>query len=92
MCTEATLRISLNSYLYLKLVKCYLSCYLLHFLFNKIRKQESGTGSARKQCVWGVMRSGEVAKTMYTHVSKWTNYKKNCEKQISAVYVLLYLW
>jgi hypothetical protein len=42
-----------------------LSYYLLCFLFNKIREQEGGTGSAWK---WG--RGGEVAQTMYTYVSK----------------------
>jgi hypothetical protein len=40
------------------------------FLFNKIREQEGGTGSARKQ--WG---RGEVARTMHTHVSKCKNNK-----------------
>jgi hypothetical protein len=46
-CMEAMLGISLYSYLYLKLAKTLcLSYYLLCFLFNKIRKQEGGTGSA----------------------------------------------
>jgi uncharacterized membrane protein len=37
MCMEATLGVSLYSYLYLKLAKIVcLSCYLLCFLFNKI--------------------------------------------------------
>jgi hypothetical protein len=37
-CMEATIGISLYSYLYLKLVKTLcLSCYLLCFLFNEIR-------------------------------------------------------
>jgi hypothetical protein len=44
---EAMLGISLYSYLYLKLAKMIcLSYYLLCFLFNKIREQEGGTGSA----------------------------------------------
>jgi hypothetical protein len=48
---EATLGLSLHSYLYLKLAKMLcLSYYLLCFLFNKIGEQEGGTGSARK---WG---------------------------------------
>jgi hypothetical protein len=48
-CMEAMLGISLYSYLYLKLAKTLcLSYYLLCFLFNKIREQEGGTGSARK--------------------------------------------
>jgi hypothetical protein len=56
-CLEATLVISLYSYLYLTLAKMLcLSYYLLHFLINKIEEQEGGTGSAWKQgvgCVWG---------------------------------------
>jgi hypothetical protein len=44
---EATLRISLYSYLYLKLAKMLcLSYYLLCFLFNKIREPKGQTGSA----------------------------------------------
>jgi hypothetical protein len=47
---EATLGISLCSYLYPKLAKTLcLSYYLLCFLFNKIREQKGGTGSALKQ-------------------------------------------
>jgi hypothetical protein len=50
-----------------------LSCYLLWFLFNKIRK-DGGTGSAGKL---GVGRGrGEVAQTIYTHVNKCKNDKK----------------
>jgi hypothetical protein len=65
MYMEAMLGISLYSYPYLKLAKTlYLSYYLLCFLFNKIREQESRTGSAQK---WG---EGEVAQTMYTLVGK----------------------
>jgi hypothetical protein len=64
MCMEAMLRISLCSYLNLKLAKMlHLSCYLLCFLFNKIREQEGGIGSAQKS------GGGEVAQTRYTHVS-----------------------
>jgi hypothetical protein len=68
-CMEAMLGISLYSYLYLKLAKplCF-SYYLLCFLFNKI-EEEGRTGSAWKQ--WG----GEVAQTVYTHVSKCKNDK-----------------
>jgi hypothetical protein len=64
MCMEATLRISLYSYLYLKLTitRC-LSYYLLCFLFNKSenkrveqilprsRNWEGGVGRWLKQCV-----------------------------------------
>jgi hypothetical protein len=41
-------RISLYSYLYLKLAKMLCLYYFLGFLFNKIREQEGGTGSAQK--------------------------------------------
>jgi hypothetical protein len=43
----------------------------LTFLFNKIREQEGGTGSAMKQ------RScrEEVAQTVYTHISKCKKVK-----------------
>jgi hypothetical protein len=59
MCMEAMLGISLYTYLYLKLAKTLcLSYYLLCFLFNKIGKQ---------------VRWGEVAQTMYTHMSKYKN-------------------
>jgi hypothetical protein len=48
-CMEATLGISLYSYLYLKLAKTLcLSYYLLCFLFNKIREQENRKGSVQK--------------------------------------------
>jgi hypothetical protein len=49
MCMEATLGISLYSYLYLKLAKmpCF-SYYLLCLFFSKIREQE-GTGSVWRQ-------------------------------------------
>jgi hypothetical protein len=48
-CMEATLGISLYSYLYLKLAKMLcLSYYLLCFLFNKIGEEEGRTGSAQK--------------------------------------------
>jgi hypothetical protein len=48
-CMEAMLGISLYSYLYLKLAKMIrLSYYLLCFLYNKIREQDGGKGSAQK--------------------------------------------
>jgi hypothetical protein len=48
-CMEAMLGISLYSYLYLKLAKMIrLSYYLLCFLYNKIREQDGGIGSAQK--------------------------------------------
>jgi hypothetical protein len=66
MCMEATLGISLCSYLYHKLAKTLcLSYYLLCFQFNKIGEQVLSRSS------------GEVAQTMYTHVSKCKNdFKK----------------
>jgi hypothetical protein len=42
----------------------------LMFVFNKIREQEGGTGSAQR---WGVR--GEVAQIIYTHVSMCKNDK-----------------
>jgi hypothetical protein len=60
-CMEATLGISLYSYLSLKLAKMIcLSYCLLCFLFNKIREQEGGTGSA-----WKVGGRGEVAQCLH---------------------------
>jgi hypothetical protein len=54
MCMEATLGISLYSYVYLPLAKLlWLSYYLLCFLFNKIGEQDGRTVSAWKWCVCG---------------------------------------
>jgi hypothetical protein len=65
---EAMLRISLYSYLYLKLAKMQcLSCYLLCFLFNKIREHEGEAGGLRVK----------LAHTMYTYVSKCKSDKKD---------------
>jgi hypothetical protein len=64
MCMVTILGISLYSYLYLKVAKMvHLSYYLLCFLFNKVGDQE------------GRMEGAEMAKTMYTHVSKCKNEK-----------------
>jgi hypothetical protein len=75
---EATLGISLYSYLYLKVAKTLcLSYYLFNFLFNKIGEEEGRTGSPWKQRVeegWEG-RGRLVAQTMYTHVSKCKNEK-----------------
>jgi hypothetical protein len=50
ICMEATLGISLYSFLYLKVAKILcLSYYLLCFLFYKIRKEEGGIGYTQKQ-------------------------------------------
>jgi hypothetical protein len=76
MCVEAMLGISLYSYLYHKLAKALcLSYYLLCFLFNKTVEQEGRTGSAQK---WEL---GEVAQTMYTHMSKCKNNKIKFKKK-----------
>jgi hypothetical protein len=85
MCMEARLGISLYSYLYLKLAKTLcLSYYLPYFLFNKIRKQEGRTGSA-----WNCQ--GEVAQTMYTHVSKCKNDKiKERTKKTQLIFSFRY--
>jgi hypothetical protein len=74
-CMESMLGISLDIYLYPNLAKTIcLSYYLLCFLFNKIREEEGRTGSAWKREFRGVVEE-EVAKTMYTHVSKYKNDK-----------------
>jgi hypothetical protein len=69
MCMEATLGISLYSYLYLKLEKMlYLSYYLLCFIFNKIR-EEVGTGSSWKRDEGGGRRGecgGSGPNNVYT--------------------------
>jgi hypothetical protein len=56
----------------------YFSYYLLCFLFNKIKKEECKTGSAWKL-------GGGVAKTMYTHVSKCKNDKKESKKTTEEI-------
>jgi hypothetical protein len=58
---EATLGISLYSYLYPKLAKtlCH-SYYLLSFLFNKIGEEEGRTGSAWNQRVAGESDTNNV--------------------------------
>jgi hypothetical protein len=72
---EAMLRISLYSYLYLKLAKILcLSYYCLYLLFNKIR-EEGRTGSAWKGGRLGGeggdgRQGGEMAQTMYAHMNK----------------------
>jgi hypothetical protein len=70
-CMEATLGISLYSYLYPKLAKTLCLSYYLCFLFNKIREEEGRTGSAWKQ-----REVGEWPKQC-THMSKCKNDKMN---------------
>jgi hypothetical protein len=83
---EATLGISLQSYLCPKLATTIcLSFYLLCFLFNKIR-EEGRTGSAWKQGSWGGEGDeGKVAQTVYIHVSKCKNNKIKGEKTVKAI-------
>jgi hypothetical protein len=72
MCMEATLGISLYSYLYFKLAKMIcLFYYLLCFLFNKIGEQEGKTG-----CGW----KGGGTNNVYTCVSKCKNNKIKLKK------------
>jgi hypothetical protein len=81
-CMEAMLGISLHSYLYLKISKTLCPYYyLLCFLFNKIREQEGGTGSAQR---WGE----EAAQIVYTHVSKCKNNKIKLKKKKPNVILL----
>jgi hypothetical protein len=75
MCMEAMLRISLYSYLYLKLAKMLcLSYYCLCLLFNKIG-EEGRTGSAWKRGGWGREGGGrrqgrEMSQTMHACMNK----------------------
>jgi hypothetical protein len=72
MCIEATVGISLYSYLYLKLAKTlYLSYYLYVFSSTKLEKrvEQVPPGSG------GSGRRGYMAQTMYIHVSKYKNGK-----------------
>jgi hypothetical protein len=73
---ETTLGISLYRYLYPKLAKMIcLSYHILCFLFNNIG-EEAGADSAEAGGV-GLGGWGEVAQTMYMHVSKCENdFKK----------------
>jgi hypothetical protein len=62
-CMEAMLGISLYSYLYLKLAK--------HYVFLIMSHDFSSTKSENKRAKLVLPRSrGEVAQTMYIHVSK----------------------
>jgi hypothetical protein len=81
ICMKATLGISLYSSPYLKLAKTLrFSYYLLSFLFNKIEEQEGGTGSAWKG-------EGEMAQTVYTHVSKCKNDKTKKRVGIIVIFI-----
>jgi hypothetical protein len=76
MYMEAMLGISLYNYPYLKLAKTLcLSYYLLCFLLNKIGYKRVEQVLPRSRVWWG-----EVAQTMYTHVSKYKNDKIKINK------------
>jgi hypothetical protein len=69
MCMEAMLAISLYSYLYFKLAKRYVLLSLKVFSSTKLEKRAEQVLPGN----WGVGGTGgwgEVAQTMYTHVSK----------------------
>jgi hypothetical protein len=70
MCMEKIQRISLYSYLYLKLAMFFLLSFM--FFFNKIRERDGGTDSA-----W---RWGGGWQILYKHVSKCKNDKTKLKK------------
>jgi hypothetical protein len=84
MCMEAMLRISLYSFLYLKLAKT-LCLLILTYVFSSTksenkRSEQVLTRSGRRgggECV-----KGEVALTMYSHVSKHKNHKKKNKQHL----------
>jgi hypothetical protein len=77
MCMEATLGISLYSYIYLKLVKTLcLFYYPFCFLYKKFREKR-GTGSTRKPGQGAGVACGQ---TMYTHVNKCKRDKIKTKK------------
>jgi hypothetical protein len=80
MCMETTLGISVQLSLSQTSKNAMSLLYLLCFLFNKIGKQEGQTDSAQNQEGGGNRRSGEVAQTMYTNVSKCKNDKRKKNK------------
>jgi hypothetical protein len=70
---EAMLGISLYCYPYLKLAKMLCLSYdLFCVLFSIMGEEEGRIGSAAKQEWWGE----EMAQTMFTHLNKWINNKK----------------
>jgi hypothetical protein len=79
-CMEATLGIPVYSYLYLKLAKTL--SFLLSLMFSLQQNQRRGQN---RLCLEtgrnGALREGEVAQTMYTHVSKCKNDKMRKEKK-----------
>jgi hypothetical protein len=86
MCMEAMLRISLYSYLYLKLAKM-LCLFLLSLMFSL---QQNWRRGQNRFCLEARQVSGEgevcrrqgreVAQTMYAHMNKSINNKKGKKK------------
>jgi hypothetical protein len=74
MCIEAILGISLYIYLYIKLAK---TLFLFYYLFCFSLQQNWRTSGRNRFCpeAGGKWGEGEVAQTMYTHVSKCKNDK-----------------
>jgi hypothetical protein len=85
-CMEATLRISLHSCcLYLKLAKTLcLSHYLLCFQQNQRRRAQN------RFCPEAGEGGGEVAQTIYTHMSKCKNDK--IKKRITTDFISKIFW
>jgi hypothetical protein len=75
MCMEAALGISLCSCLYLKLAKCYIfliTSYDFSSTKSENKRMEQVLPGSRGRWMAGV---GDVAQTMYMHVSKCKNDK-----------------
>jgi hypothetical protein len=82
MCMEATLGISLYSYLYLKLAKCYVFL-IISCVFSSTKLENKRV----EQVLPRIGRGVEMAQTMYTHVSKYKNDKiKNKRKRVPQPY------
>jgi hypothetical protein len=71
---EATLVISLYSYLYLELAKMLSFLLFLIFSLKQNQRQRAEPVLGKRE---GGQEEGEVAQTMYTHVSKCKNHKIN---------------
>jgi hypothetical protein len=71
-CMKATLGISLCSYLYLKLAKCYVFL-IISYVFSSTKSENKRVEQLMPRS--GVGPGGAVAQTMYAHVNKCENYK-----------------
>jgi hypothetical protein len=80
MCMETMLRISLYSYLYLKIAKMLSLSYLLFFSSTKSENKRAEQVLPRGMGT-GV---GKVAKTVYTHVGKYKNNKRREKMEIEG--------